>query len=247
MRLEEYHQQDHPYLREGEWRVRNGYNIPLNHKDWFSHLNLNLSQIHLSTGSVGDLIDQDSREWKADLVRSLYPFPQASAILQIPISETNSMQDKIVWKHSINGEYQVHKAYDLLIEEDGCHSRHFQAHSGWWRSFWKIKVPLNINNFIWKLLNNGLPTFLSLHTRGIPAESLCPMCNDEEESHTHLFLLCPFTRAVWHGSTLAIHTSDFTNYSVQYWLKQLILRHDCGDPVAICYLQDVFITLWTIW
>ena len=53
----------------------NGYNIPLNHKDWFSHPNLNLSQFHLPTGTVGDLIDQNSREWKADLVRSLYHFP----------------------------------------------------------------------------------------------------------------------------------------------------------------------------
>lgn len=97
------------------------------------------------------------------------------------------------------------------------------------------------------MLNNGLPTFLSLHMRGIPTESMCPMCNEEDESHTHLFLLCPFTRAVWHGSTLAIHSFDFTNCSVQLWLKQLISRHDCKDPVAMCYLQDVFITLWTIW
>ena len=120
----------------------NGYNIPLNHKDWFSHSNLNLSQFHLPIGTVGDLIDQNSWEWNADLVRSLYPFPHVSPILQIPISKTNSVQDKLVWKHSMNGEYQVHKAYELLIGEDACHSRHLQEHSGWWRSFWKIKVPL---------------------------------------------------------------------------------------------------------
>ena len=73
------------------------------------------------------------------------------------------------------------------------------------------------------------------------------MCKEEDESHTHLFLLYLFTKAVWHGSTLAIHTSDFTNCFVQCWLKQLISRHDCRDSVAMCYLQDVFITLWTIW
>ena len=106
---------------------------------------------------------------------------------------------------------------------------------------------MKISDFIWKLLNNGLPTFLSLHIRGIHTESMCPMCKEEDESHTHLFLLCCFTRAVWHGSTLAIHTSDFTNCFVQCWLKQLISRHDCRDSVAMCYLQDVFITLWTIW
>ena len=46
----------------------------------------------------------------------------------------------------MNGEYQVQKAYDLLIGEDACRSRHLQAHVGWWRSFWKIKVPVKISN-----------------------------------------------------------------------------------------------------
>jgi len=67
--------QEHPFLREGKWRVGNGYNIPLNHKDWICHPNLNLPQPHLPTGTVGDLIDHSTRNWKADLVRSLYPFP----------------------------------------------------------------------------------------------------------------------------------------------------------------------------
>ena len=205
---------EHPFMKEGKWRVGNGYNIPLYHKDWFPYPNLSVHQPHLPTGTVGDLIDHGTRTWKVDLVRRLYPFHQASTILQIPISKTNSMQDKLCWKFSNNGEYQVHKAYDILSKKEACQARFFQAHSGWWRSFWKIKVPLKISNFVWKLLNNCLPTFLNLHIRGISTGNLCPMCN-EEESLTHLFLLCPFTRACWHGTTLAIHTSDLNNLSVQ--------------------------------
>lgn len=143
---------------------------------------------------------------------------------------------------SNNGEYQVHKAYVILSRKEAC-----QAHSGWWRSFWKIKVPLKISNFVWKLLNNCLPTFLNLHIRGISTGNLCPTCNEEEESLTHFFLLYPFTRACWHGNTLAIHTSDLNNLFVQLWLKQLISRHDLRDLDSMYYLQDVFITLWTIW
>lgn len=50
-----------------------GLIIPLNHKDWFPHSNFSALQHHLPTGTVGDLIDHDTRTWKADLVRSLYP------------------------------------------------------------------------------------------------------------------------------------------------------------------------------
>ena len=160
-------QQENHFLREGKWRVGNGYNIPLNHRNLISHPNLNLSQPHLPTRIIGDLIDHNIRSWKVDLVRSLCLFPQASAILQIPIFKTNSMQDKLLWRFSRNGDYQVKKAYELLTRDALSQSRHFQANMGWWRSFWKIKVPLKINTFIWKLLHNCLPTFLNLHARGI--------------------------------------------------------------------------------
>ena len=200
---------DQPLLREGKWRVGNGYNIPLNHKDWFPHSNFSAHQSHLLTGTMGDLIDDDARTWKADLIRKLYHFHRASSILQITISKTNSVQDTLCWKFSNNGEFQVHKVYDLLSRNYAGQSSSFQAHSGWWRSFWKIKVPLKVSNFVWKLLNNCLPTFHNLHVRGISNGNLCLMCNEEEESLTHLFLLCPFTRACWHGTTLAIHSSDF--------------------------------------
>ena len=80
---------------------------------------------------MGDLIDHDNRTWKADLVRSFYPFHQASLILQILISKTNFVQDTLYWKFSNNGEYQVYKAYDLLCRNYAGQSGTFQAHSGW--------------------------------------------------------------------------------------------------------------------
>ena len=157
------------------------------------------------------------------------------------------MPDKLLWRFSKNGDYQVKKAYELLTRDASIHSRYLQANMGWWRTFWKIKVPLKISTFIWKLLHNCLPTLLNLHTRGISSTKLCPLCNEEEESHTHLVLHFPFARACWHGSILAIHTSEFTNISVQHWLKQLLSRNIQSDSDSMNFLQDVFVILWTIW
>ena len=100
-----------------------------------------------------------------------------------------------------------------------------QTQAGVWNLIWRVKVPQKINNFTWKLMHDSLPTLLSLKNRGISTSSTCPLCNEEDESTTHLFLLCPFTRACWHDSTLAIHSSYFSNIFVQHWLTLLLSKY----------------------
>ena len=112
---------------------------------------------------------------------------------------------------------------------------------------WKVQVPLKIITFVWKLLKDSLPTMLALKTRGINTDGLCPMCNTEKESLTHLFLLCPFARAIWNGSTLSIHTSEFSNLSVHQWLKSILFNYKGNDDISMAYLQAIFTTLWSIW
>ena len=190
----------------------------------------------ITTGKVGDLIDQHTNTWKIDLIRSLYPFPQASTILQIPISKTGSVQDKILWKYSKNGDYQVKKAYEFLVKDHSTLARKAQTQERVWNLIWRVKVLLKINNFMWKLMHDSLPTLLSLKNRGISTPSTCTLCNEDDESTTHLFLLCPFTRACWHGSTLAIHYSDFSNIFVQHWLTLLLFKYKVRgiDSIVSC-------------
>ena len=66
-------------------------------------------------------------------------------------------------------------------------------------------------------------------------------------SHTHLFLQCHFARACWHGSYLALHTSEFINLTVQQWLKFLLSSDIQNGSDSMNFLQDVFVFLWTIW
>ena len=82
-------------MREGKRRVGRGFDIPLNHQNWFAQQNTQLNHPGLATGIVGDLIDHNSHSWKCDLVRSLYTPAQASKILQIPLSRTDAVQDKL--------------------------------------------------------------------------------------------------------------------------------------------------------
>ena len=109
--------QDNPKLREGKWRLGNGFTAPLNHQNWFSSPHLNPDHPSLPTSTVGHLIDQNSTSWRANLVRVVYPFPLSTEILQIPLSKTGSVQDKLLWKFSSDGDYKVKNAYEMLMTD----------------------------------------------------------------------------------------------------------------------------------
>ena len=209
---------DNQKLRKGRWWIGNGRDISLEHSDWFNCPDHNLQNPNLITGKVADLINHNTREWKADLVRSIYTAPQCSKILSIPISKTEAVSDKILWKHSTTSQFDVRTAYKILHKDEASkflvHDSSHQIQTEVWQTIWKVRTPHKVNLFVWKLMQDCLPTFLALKNRGICHHSTCPFCNEEEESTSHLFLRCTFNRACWHGSTLAIHTSDFNDISV---------------------------------
>ena len=116
-----------------------------------------------------------------------------------------------------------------------------------WNTLWKVRLPLKICNLVWKVIHDSLPTFQTLKGRGIPIAALCPFCDCDEESSSHLFLHCHFARACWYGSALALHTSSLGPITVQQWIINSISRHQRLDESDLESLQRTFITLWAIW
>ena len=231
-------------LKEGRWVVGTGAEIPLNHNAWYPCQNHVLKHHNLHRGSVAELIDNNTHTWKPNLIQALYPPPFRNEILQIPLSRTGSASDNLVWKHSISGEFQVKKAYELLLKDEADRNS-IGNHK--WHLVWKVQVPLKNCNFVWRLLHDSLPTYLTLKRRGIPIDSSCPMCEGGDESSSHLFLSCPFARAIWYAFSLALHTSDFHGLTVQQWVGKLLHQHKNMSEDSMCFLQTVFTTLWTIW
>ena len=156
-----------------------------------------------------------------------------------------------MWKHSSTGYYQVNKAYNLLhksyMENNSNLERHLDIHNDVWTVLWKVKLPLKVLTFVWKLLHDCLPVKLMLANRGIPVVDVCPMCNGESESPSHLFLYCDLARAVWHGSELSIKTTELNQVLVKPWLARCILMNRKLDLKNLKILQTMFTTLWTIW
>ena len=96
-----------------------GWHIPLQYPHWFQCLAQNFLNPNLVSSTIVDLIDHTTGAWKTDLVRFVYPEPQCSEILSIPLPKTRTVEDKLLWKHSSSGEFVVKKnAYNLLLKDE---------------------------------------------------------------------------------------------------------------------------------
>ena len=204
-------------LHQGHWLIGNGHQILVSHLDWFHCLNQNLREHRLTNGTMVDLFDNQTKSWNCDLVRKLYYPSIAKEILQIPIPKTQGNDVKLIWKHSTSGDYKVNKAYKL-IHQHQSHSCTTPQNTSTlapfvWSFFWKVKLPLKILLFIWKL-HSSLPTFENLSKIGIQVTNRCLMCDEEEETTIHQFLNCPSARAIWHGSILGLRISELQCNSV---------------------------------
>ena len=73
------------------------------------------------------------------------------------------------------------------------------------------------------------------------------MCDEEEETVTHLFILCPFARVVWHGFILEIRTSDLNHSIAKQWISNCIITSKNLEQNIMNFLQSLFTILWSIW
>lgn len=131
--------------------MEKGNNVPLTHQDWIKAHTHNLNNPNLHSGIVADLIHQDTNTWNIDLVRAISPYPQCAA-MESPLPKTNSVCDKLLWKHLNKGDFNVKTTYKLLLEDflSSSNNQPRQPHikNGAWNLIWKIKTPLKIFNFV---------------------------------------------------------------------------------------------------
>ena len=120
------------------------------------------------------------------------------------------------------------------------------SHSNW-KLFWKVKLLARILTCVWKIMQDSFPMFETLQRRGVMNSANCLMCDSEVESTSHLFLQCNFARVVWHGSALAIRTTELNSFSVKQWIWNYIKTNSITGSMKMELLQAMFTLLWSIW
>ena len=233
---------------ETRWQVGNGRLIHIWEDKWIP--TASTFKIISAPRDFGDypmvssLIDQDTKWWKANVVRTLFlPF-EADMILKIPLSQ-RLPEDSLIWIGNKRGVFTVKSAYHIAAklqsDKDLGESSFGDSRSIIWKKLWKMKLPPKIKIFAWRACVNSLPVYVKMAERRIQLCCDCPVCGEDFESLTHALILCDFALSVWAlwndcPLLLLLNASDFTD----------IVLHFCSSPNGE-HLEYFFATAWAIW
>ena len=149
---------------------------------------------------VSCLIDPSLKCWIDTKLYELFDEETIGAIKKISIP-TTLISDKLVWILNSKGTFSVKSAYttsQLINEEDD---------GGLWKKLWKLKFHERFKVLLWRIASGILPTRLNIATKLGWGDTCCPLCDSDEESIEHLFFQCSVARAIWFGTSWAVHSA----------------------------------------
>ncbi|XP_058783591.1 uncharacterized protein LOC131658300 [Vicia villosa] len=231
-------------LEGSRWRIGNGRSLKIWEDKWVPNGNdyriLGLVRGLDRSATVDNLIDSDMCTWNRDRVLQCFDQAEAKQVLSIPLS-LRSSTDSLIWHREVNGNFPVKSAYHLCKRMKAAKkaSSSNQQSENFWKKIWKVPVLPRVQNFIWRLSKDIIPTKTNLQKKGCCLETLCPFCSLVLESPSHIFLHCQFAKRVWFALPTSIRIPE--GEDVINWLKQTLGGKEKDVDRIIC------ITLWKIW
>lgn len=95
-----------------------------------------------------------------------------------------------------NHHFSVRSAYHLIHKaKSECEvgTSETQWHWNW---IWQLKIPPKVKLLVWRICHNSLATKLGLLARGVNIDPVCFLCCQGDETITHLFANCPWSKRV---------------------------------------------------
>jgi hypothetical protein len=111
-------------------------------------------------------------------------------------------EDIWAWSGERHGLYSMRSAYRMLVESAYHRDAHVEertsnseAHYNWrWKKLWRCKVPPKVQVFLWRVLNEFVPSRYNLHRRHVEPLSICTTCGAQPETTYHALLQCTYAR-----------------------------------------------------
>ena len=142
----------------------------------------------------------------------MFPADLKETIQAVPVPLYSRSNDQMAWKYSFKGGLDMKSAYVLANNLLGA-----ETFSGKW--IWSTLTLPRIQNFLWRCMHNSIGVRESLARRGMPIDSICPLCNEVAELVSHALRDCPVVRTVWVQLGMRDPNSMFFTQDIRNWLK----------------------------
>lgn len=108
---------------------------------------------------------------------------------QLQRHRSKSWHDQM--ENATDGIFSVNRIHkDNVREQSGCET-------GPWEQIWKSVAPSKVKCFSWLAARKACLTQEALKKKGFQIVSKCFLCNDAEDTSSHLFLHCKVTSQIW--------------------------------------------------
>ncbi|XP_026440879.1 uncharacterized protein LOC113339842 [Papaver somniferum] len=161
--------------------------------------------------------------------------------MRIPVSGC----DTLIWPFNKNGILIVKYVYKLLANElphNSTPNPYLELH----KALWKTPLLPKTQLFLWKCVENILPTGSKLSSYNSNHENRCKSCNSGAiETPEHMILHCNFAKNVWSNLPAVSHViaQDLnSDISIKDWISKWLFAKNLLDKSHI-----VFTTAWCIW
>ena len=241
------------FNKQVSWKVGNGKDVRFWDDPWLGGVSLKQKypRLHLISEDKEKRIHQvglwEDSTWKWNLRwRRVFFEWEKDQLLQLETDLSEGVlqqggQDRVVWNGEEGGVFSVKSAYCALVSlapSERCQATEL---------LWDIKVTPNALMLAWRIVKGKMPTRVNLHRRGIILPSLlCPLCNQSEESVTHLFGECTIAFKVWSMISTwvglkTVYHKDLKQHLLHFTLCQFNAKRNRvwkGMWIAV---------LWSIW
>lgn len=148
----------------------------------------------LEDAKVCSLMVSDKMEWDLEILKDLFIEADVQQILKIPLSSSRT-DDSWLWIEGGKGVYSVKSAYRSLCQDYSNAPSLGVAFN--WLKLWSLSVPPKAKNFIWRAMQNCLPSLDNLRRRFVEVYPLCPVCQEALENTEHIMFACSFAQNCW--------------------------------------------------
>ena len=149
-------------------------------------------------------------------------------------------EDKLTWKESDNGLFNLGSAYKIATDQVIVDS-----FRGKW--IWKSKVLPRIQSFVWLCYHESIGVRECLNHRCMLLDTQCPLCHTSNESILHALRDCNLVKHIWNQLGENRVNRSFFSSNLQEWLEENGTKQQVIGCHTIPWSTVFLFAIWLIW